>query len=261
MWRAKRGHAPRPPGKTTAIRLCYACRVQVPASSAFIAVPLTLQPAFRIGSATTWLPRAATVALFIALCALVTWWALRFSAMDTIPVPKTARVAQTEAVETGAVATLFGGTPQSGVRDVRLLGVVAELGSGTGAAIVSVDGGPPKAVRAGGAISPQIKLAEIRGRAVVIDRDGVRQEIILPAEPVAARGPARGTALPATPPAGAAAPLSTPMPVPQVAPVPAPATAQPGAPGFPASAPMPQGAAPASPQPDLASGTQLTAKD
>lgn len=236
------------------MRLCYACRVRVPASSAFIAVPLTLQPALRIGGATAWLPRAATVALFVALCALVTWWVLRFSAMDTIPVPKTARVAQTEAVETGAVATLFGGTPQSGVRDVRLLGVVAELGSGTGAAIVSVDGGPPKAVRAGGAISPQIKLAEIRGRAVVIDRGGVRQEIILPAEPVASRGAPRAGALPATPPAGAAAPLSTPMPVPQVVPA------------MPASAPMPQGAVPQQQpqqqQPDgLAGGQPFAAKD
>jgi general secretion pathway protein C len=212
-----------------------------------------------MGSASTWLPRAATVALFIAFCALVTWWALRFSAMNTIAVPKTARIAQTEAVETGAVATLFGGTPQSGVRDVRLLGVVAELGSGTGAAIVSIDGGPPKAVRAGGAISPQIRLAEIRGRAVVIERDGVRQEIILPAEPVASRGPPRGVALPATPPAGAAAPLSTPMPVPQA--VPSPPTQ--AVPANAASAPMPQGAVPVPQQPDgLAGGVaQFTAKD
>ncbi|MGN5480139.1 hypothetical protein ACTMU2_35120 [Cupriavidus basilensis] len=55
-------------------------------------------------------------------------------------------MAQTEAVETGAVATLFGGSARGGVRDVQLVGVVADVADGAGAAIVSLDGGPPKAV-------------------------------------------------------------------------------------------------------------------
>lgn len=177
---------------------------------------LSLRPDFRFDASAAWLPRLASLVLFIALCALATYWALTFSAMRTIPVPQSARVAQTEAVETGAVATLFGGSAQGGPRDVQLLGVVAEVDGGAGAAIVSLDGGPPKAVRAGASLSQQIRLAEIRQRSVVIERSGVRQEIALPLQAGATRAappPAAAAALP-TPPAGAAAPMATPMPPP-----------------------------------------------
>lgn len=176
-------------------------------------MPLSSRLPLRFDPTAAWLPRAVALLLFVALCALVTHWVLAFSAMRTIPVPKSARIAQTEAVETGAVATLFGGSAQSGVRDVQLIGVVADLdGVGPAAAIVSLDGGPPKAVRAGATLSSQIRLVEIHGRNVVIERNGVRQEIALPLQnTVAAGGRAN---VPAAPPAGAAAPLSTPMPAP-----------------------------------------------
>nr|WP_245175892.1 MULTISPECIES: type II secretion system protein N [unclassified Cupriavidus] len=204
------------------------------------------------------MPRLASVALFVALCALATYWVLTFSAMRTLPVPQSARVAQTEAVETGAVATLFGGSAQGGPRDVQLLGVVAEIDGGAGAAIVSLDGGPPKAVRSGAELSQQIRLVEIRQRSVVIDRSGVRQEIALPVQQGAARAPAAGAPAPAlpTPPAGAAAPMATPMPPPApVAPVasqPAPAQpiqqAQPIQPA-PGQPPQPQVQTQSQPQP------------
>lgn len=176
-------------------------------------VPTLTRPALRFDLSAPWLPRAASLLLFVALCALVTHWVLVFSAMRTIPVPKSARVAQTEAVETGAVATLFGGSAQSGVRDVQLIGVVADVdGVGPAAAILSLDGGPPKAVRAGASLSPQIRLAEIHGRNIVIERNGVRQEIVLPLQNTVSVG--RPGSVPAPPPSGAAAPLSTPMPAP-----------------------------------------------
>lgn len=175
---------------------------------------LSLRPSFRFDASALWLPRLARVALFIALCALVTYWVLTFSAMRTIPVPKSARVAQTEAVETGAIATLFGGSAQAGPSNVQLLGVVAELGGGASAAIVSIDGGPAKAVRMGADLAPQIRLVEVRQRAVVIERNGVRQEIALPLQAAATRGAPRAASPLPTPPAGAAAPLATPMPPP-----------------------------------------------
>jgi general secretion pathway protein C len=162
------------------------------------------------------MPRLAGLALFVALCALVTHWVLVFSAMRTIPVPTSARLAQTEPVETGAVATLFGGSAQSGVRDVQLIGVVADLdGVGPAAAILSLDGGPPKAVRVGASLSAQIRLTEIHGRNIVIERNGVRQEIALPVQNTPTAG--RPGNLGAAPPAGAGAPLSTPMPAPVAA--------------------------------------------
>ncbi|WP_042883454.1 general secretion pathway protein [Cupriavidus necator] len=206
---------------------------------------LSLRPDFRFDASAAWLPRLASLVLFIALCALATYWALTFSAMRTIPVPQSARVAQTEAVETGAVATLFGGSAQGGPRDVQLLGVVAEVGGGAGAAIVSLDGGPPKAVRAGASLSQQIRLAEIRQRSVVIERSGVRQEIVLPLQAGATRGapPSAAAAALPTPPAGAAAPMATPMPPP------APMVSQPAPPPqSPPTQPQAQPVQPAQPQ-------------
>ncbi|WP_432258547.1 type II secretion system protein N [Cupriavidus sp. TMH.W2] len=198
---------------------------------------LSLRPSFRFDASAAWLPRLASLVLFIALCALATYWVLAFSAMRTIPVPQSARVAQTEAVETGAVATLFGGSAQGGPRDVQLLGVVAEVGGGAGAAIVSLDGGPAKAVRIGADLSPQIRLVEVRQRAVVIERNGVRQEIVLPVQAGATRGAPRGASALPTPPSGAAAPMATPVPPPAPATSPAAAGSQQPAPE---SQPQPQ---------------------
>lgn len=202
---------------------------------------LSLRPSFRFDASALWLPRLASVALFIALCALVTYWVLTFSAMRTIPVPKSARVAQTEAVETGAIATLFGGSAQAGPSNVQLLGVVAELGGGASAAIVSIDGGPAKAVRMGADLAPQIRLVEVRQRAVVIERNGVRQEIALPLQAAATRGAPRAASPLPTPPAGAAAPLATPMPPPaQAAAQAAPAQPPRGQPPGQQAQPQPQ---------------------
>lgn len=217
-------------------------------------MPLSLSPTFRLPAA-AWAPRAAALALFVALCALATWWALAFSAMRTIPVPKTARVAQTEAVETGALATLFGGSPQAGVRDVQLLGVIADVGRGSGAAVVSIDNGPPKALRAGASLSSQIRLVEVRDRSIVIERNGARQVIALPAQAPASRGPVAGRpSSGATTPAPAAFGASAPVtraasaPFPAAAPAPAPA------------APAMAGAAPAHTVPANPANAPLQAK-
>jgi general secretion pathway protein C len=175
--------------------------------------------------------RLLSLVLFAALCALLTHWVLTLSSLRSLSVPREARVAQTDALETGAAVSLFGGGPQSGPRDVQVAGVVADLADGTGAAIVSVDGGPPQAVRAGKSLSPNLKLVEIKSRSVVIERNGVRQEIPLPASAVAGVSPASRhvPSLP-LPPSGAAAPLATPAvpPAPAVPNNPA-NTAMPGA--------------------------------
>ena len=204
----------------------YARRSPYSSRPAYRSVSTLLRPALRFDPSAAWMSRLAGLALFVALCALVTHWVLVFSAMRTIPVPTSARIAQTEPVETGAVATLFGGSAQSGVRDVQLIGVVADLdGVGPAAAILSLDGGPPKAVRVGASLSAQIRLTEIHSRNIVIERNGVRQEIALPVQNTPTAG--RPANLGAAPPAGAGAPLSTPMPAPVAPPPVVSAPAQP----------------------------------
>lgn len=182
--------------------------------------------------------RLLSLVLFAALCALLTHWVLTLSSLRALSAPREARVAQTDALETGAAVTLFGGGPQNGPRDVQVIGVVADLADGGGAAIVSVDGGAPQAVRAGKSLSSNLKLVEIKARSVVIERNGTRQEIPLPASAVGGVSQVNRNASPMPsmplPPSGAAAPLSTPAtpPVPPAAPAVAnnPAnTAMPGA--------------------------------
>ena len=176
--------------------------------------------------------RLLSLVLFAALCALLTHWVLTLSSLRSLSVPREARVAQTEALETGAAVTLFGGGPQSGPRDVQVMGVVADLTDGSGAAIVSVDGGPPQAVRAGKSLSSNLKLVEIKARSVVIERNGARQEIPLPASAIAGVSQAGRNAPPPMPlpPSGAAAPLATPAaPPPPAVPNNPANTAMPGA--------------------------------
>jgi len=180
--------------------------------------------------------RLLSLVLFAALCALLTHWVLTLSSLRSLSAPREARVAQTDALETGAAVTLFGGGPQNGPRDVQVMGVVADLADGSGAAIVSVDGGAPQAVRAGKSLSSNLKLVEIKARSVVIERNGARQEIPLPANAVAGQGggvlPANRNASPMPmPPSGAAAPLSTPAapPAPPAVPNNPANTAMPGA--------------------------------
>ncbi|GAA0817613.1 hypothetical protein GCM10009079_19270 [Ralstonia mannitolilytica] len=170
------------------------------------------------------------------MCALLTHWVLTLSSLRSLSVPREARVAQTDALETGAAITLFGGGPQNGPRDVQVIGVVADLADGSGAAIVSVDGGAPQAVRAGKSLSSNLKLIAIKARSVVIERNGARQEIPLPASAVAAGVSPANRNAPAMPlpPSGAAAPLSTPATPPSPGPAPSVAnnpanTAMPGA--------------------------------
>lgn len=138
--------------------------------------------------------RLLSLVLFAALCALLTHWVLTLSSLRSLSAPREARVAQTDALETGAAVTLFGGGPQNGPRDVQVMGVVADLADGSGAAIVSVDGGAPQAVRAGKSLSSNLKLVEIKARSVVIERNGARQEIALPASAVAGVSPANRNA-------------------------------------------------------------------
>ncbi|AJW43511.1 MULTISPECIES: type II secretion system protein N [Ralstonia] len=166
--------------------------------------------------------RLLSLVLFAALCALLTHWVLTLSSLRSLSVPREARVAQTDALETGAAITLFGGGPQNGPRDVQVIGVVADLADGSGAAIVSVDGGAPQAVRAGKSLSSNLKLVAIKARSVVIERNGARQEIPLPASAVAAGVSPANRNAPAMPlpPSGAAAPLSTPATPPSPGPAP-----------------------------------------
>jgi general secretion pathway protein C len=83
-------------------------------------------------------------------------------------------------IRTEDAAALFGGQlDKNPVQDIHLFGILA-LDHG-GAAIVGIGGEPPRAVSLGAELAPGAKLAEVRSRSIIVDRNGARAEVQLPA--------------------------------------------------------------------------------
>ncbi|HEM7849060.1 type II secretion system protein N [Burkholderia multivorans] len=120
--------------------------------------------------------RILSLALFAALCATATYWVVTLSAREA-PLPA---AAARPPIRTEDAASLFGGQlERNPVQDIHLFGILA-LQHG-GAAIVGVGGEPPRAVSLGAELTPGAKLAEVRNRSIVVERNGARAEIQLPA--------------------------------------------------------------------------------
>jgi general secretion pathway protein C len=120
--------------------------------------------------------RLLSLALFAALCSTATYWVVTLSARET-PLPAAAARAP---IRTEDAAALFGGQlTKNPVRDIHLFGILA-LQHGA-AAIVGTGGEPPRAVSLGAEIASGEKLAEVRARSIVVDRNGARAEVFLPA--------------------------------------------------------------------------------
>jgi general secretion pathway protein C len=81
---------------------------------------------------------------------------------------------------TTAVARWFGGDALR-VR-VAVVGLIA-ADDGRATALLTVDGGPPKAYRRGQALAPGVTLAGVTPNAVSIDQDGVIEQVAVPADP------------------------------------------------------------------------------
>ena len=63
---------------------------------------------------------------------------------------------------------------------VRLLGVVAGTGGGSGYAVVQLDSREIRAVREGENIAPGLQLAEVQPDHVILSRNGVRESLAWP---------------------------------------------------------------------------------
>ena len=83
-------------------------------------------------------------------------------------------------IRTEDAAALFGGQlDKNAVQDIHLFGILA-LDHG-GAAIIGVGGEPPRAVSLGADVTSGAKLAEVRPRSIIVERNGARTEVQLPA--------------------------------------------------------------------------------
>jgi general secretion pathway protein C len=121
--------------------------------------------------------RLLSLALFAVFCATLTFWVVTLTSHSDVPLPAaTARAP----VSSDQSAALFGGQlTRDANRNVHLFGILA-LREGA-AAIVSTGDEPPHAVSLGSAIMQGSKLAEVRPRSIIIDHNGVRSEVFLPA--------------------------------------------------------------------------------
>ena len=79
--------------------------------------------------------------------------------------------------DTTPVARWFGGKPLR--VHVTALGVIAG-DDGSGAALLSVDGGPPRAYRVGQSLAPGVSLDGVTASTVSIAQDGLVEQVALP---------------------------------------------------------------------------------
>lgn len=123
------------------------------------------------------------VQLAFACAALALTWVLRLMASPQ-PVPADAQLIGALSPEQAAqqAARLFGAEPvgaasaaQAAPSRFRLYGVIA--GGDSGAALIGVDGKPPRAVGVGEAVAPGVVLHATGYRVVWLDRDGSRLEL------------------------------------------------------------------------------------
>jgi general secretion pathway protein C len=120
--------------------------------------------------------RLVSLALFALLCATVTYWIITLIQRPAAPSP--AAIAQTEPSAREA-AQLFGSQPTR-VSQIQLIGVLA-LNAHDAAAIVSYAGEPPHAIALGQAAGGGATLSEVRTRSIIVERNGVKSEVTMPA--------------------------------------------------------------------------------
>ena len=121
--------------------------------------------------------RLVSLLLFALLCAVATYWVVQLTARAAPVAAASAR----PPLSAAAAAELFGGTPADAHDDVQLAGVL-NFGLRRAAAIVSIDGQPPRAVAVGATLSNHVTLSEVRARSIVIDANGAKREIFLPVD-------------------------------------------------------------------------------
>ncbi|VWB57107.1 type II secretion system protein N [Burkholderia lata] len=122
------------------------------------------------------LPLIATLAAGAALVVVSMWAARALNAPDA---PPPAQPAPPAPFDVTASAQLFGAKPDDNRNTIQLLGVLA-FDARRAAAIVSVGGEAARVVKIGAAIGEAAKLAEVRARSIVVDRNGLQREIALP---------------------------------------------------------------------------------
>jgi len=200
--------------------------------------------------------RLSAFFVWAALAATAVFWALRLGNVSPTAPAHTVPVSGVS-LPHGDLTRLFGAEPppvaaaETPMPEIssrfRLIGVVApRTAGGPGIALISVDGKPPRAFRAGAAVDGDLVLQSIESRGVALGPRGAAAQARLELPPLPP--PATGSLPPAGLVAAGASPAPVGMPAPPAAagrfgasPMPVPAPPAPSA-----SAPPGEGAMPPS---------------
>lgn len=125
-------------------------------------------------------PALLRVAAIMAVAAGIGVWGAILPAPVPRESPPMLEVVDESGRDLSPVAQWFGGKPLR-VR-VVVQGVIAGQ-DGHGAALLSIDGAPPRAYRAGQALAPGVTLEEVTAAAVSIAQDGVLEQVAIPDNP------------------------------------------------------------------------------
>ncbi|MGX9692683.1 type II secretion system protein N [Achromobacter anxifer] len=142
-------------------------------------MPLSLRPNLPAA------PAVFRILAVLALAAGVGVWASVLLAPKPGPLPPAVSAAAPRAADNTPVALWFG-KDEAMRTQITVLGVIAA--GPDGAAVLSVDGGPPQAWRAGGEVATGIVLREVAADSVTVEQAGRPSRLPAPAAPPAPAG-------------------------------------------------------------------------
>lgn len=125
-----------------------------------------------------------SLGLACLLSAILAFWGVRLAEKAPPVIPLTPPDAAPK-LDYSLQARLFGAGVQTGAVaniSIRLAGVIAPgSAQGRGVAVLAVESKPMRAYRTGDEIAPGIRLLQVQPTRVVIEQNGVRSEVLLPA--------------------------------------------------------------------------------
>ncbi|MES2186080.1 MAG: type II secretion system protein N [Pseudomonadota bacterium] len=129
-------------------------------------------------SATRWAPPAATAVLWALAAGSALFWGLRLSGPASAPAYAPIAASEAPDADAGALGRVLGAVrseaPQAAPAASRfvLLGVLADVSSGGGAALLAVDGQPARPFRVGSTVAPGYVLQSVGRRRAVLGATG-----------------------------------------------------------------------------------------
>jgi general secretion pathway protein C len=122
----------------------------------------------------SWAVAATTFLLWGLVAASAVYWGLKFTSRPGL-VPTAPVATQAPAADPAAIAALLGAVPNAGTAApvaslssrFALIGVVADQ-SHSGAALIAVDGKPPKPFRVGASVDENLVLQSVDSRRAVL---------------------------------------------------------------------------------------------